>query len=381
VSRSNPKSFQHASVAVPPCRSHLRDIRAPRPMGPGRGMSRVRFTVAASTALLVALAMVASSAFAADETPNITSRDLRITGFELQDGNLRRDVGEFTINIADCRTLVAENPEMTFVYTLSNDPPAGARYAIKLEPPQGSCSRTNPTTDGDGEGCTVLTESGTLTGRTVEQTVNARTLLQITDPAECLATSGDRDYRVLFIFSDRRFTGGAGGGSQEYDFTSIRGRLSTSRPNAPTLRSVSAGSRTLQLRWDAVDGADIRYRAYFSTEPFDGTANPEEVSGVSRSSTTVNTQIRIDGDQVVEGATYYVAVVALNTAGNPSSFSEIQQVVTQPTTDFFQLYKDGGGQEAGGHCSAASAPTSRTLALMLGLAFIATRSRKWRTSR
>lgn len=315
----------------------------------------VLFTLAAGTLLLSA-----STAFAEGETSNVTARTL--TGFTFSDDNANVAGGVYVVNIADCRDLIGDNPTLRFAWTLRTNPLTGARFGIKLQAPNTTCLTSTPAFDSSETDCDQLAADQSLTGTSVNVELNARDLFGISNADACLdGTTAVGDYRVYLIFSDPTTTTT----ETRYDNSPMRVTLDTTRPATPAIRSLQAGGTSIVVRFES--GDDDRHRAYYSTEPFAGGSVPEALTGVSRSGITSSSSVRIDGGAVQEGRTYYVALVRVDDNGNESLLSAVQEVITAPTTDFWEAYQGAGGGEAGGYCAAGAGGRGARGGLMFAL--------------
>lgn len=335
-----------------------------------RGLSALR-------AALVACVLGLGSGAMAQSTVNIESRSL--LDITLTDGNANASAGEFTINIRDCRRLVADNPDMVFQWRLRSLNPVSPRFGIKLERPQRTCNRTSPAREPDDENCLVLTDDTSLSGQTVQQSISARTLLDLNAPDDCTTLDpGARDYRMIFVFTDPRFVEGLTTVT-EFDFSPIRIILDNQRPQTPTVTGLSAGGSSVVVSIEPLDESNVTYRALYSTEPFDVTTPPETLTGVTRSPATASSSIRIESG-IQADRTYYVAVIAIDRVGNESFASAPQTVTTVPTVDFWEAYRNAGGGETGGFC-ASGGPPGRVPVWMAPLALLALRRRREEVAR
>jgi hypothetical protein len=333
-----------------------------------KGSRYGRWFVALGISALSAVGMQGDAV--ADGTVNVSSRSL--LDVTLEDGNARPSSGEYTVNIRDCRRIITDNPDFVFEWRLRSLNPSSPRFGIKLEQPGVSCNRTSPAREPDDDDCLVLTDDASLTGTNVQQTIGARTFFGITDPADCsVGTQSSRDYRMLMVFTDPRFVEGLATTS-EFDFSAIRVILDNRRPATPTVSSVQAGGSSIVVRYEALDDANTTYRALYSTELFDTSGPPEQITGVSRTATTTGSSVRIEGSSIQPNQTYFVSLVAIDRVGNESFASAPQEIVTVPTIDFWEAYQGAGGVEAGGYCSATPGRGAGWW-WMVGLALLTTR--------
>jgi hypothetical protein len=66
------------------------------------------------------------------------------------------------------------------------------------------------------------------------------------------------------------------------------------------------------------------------------------------------------------GLNYAVAVATVDTLGNVGPLSEIECGTPRPVTDFFEAYRDAGGDAGGGFCAIGHSRQSGALVFMLG---------------
>lgn len=151
--------------------------------------------------------------------------------------------------------------------------------------------------------------------------------------------------------------------------------VDTIRPSAPSGLTAAATENTLVVEFEASPDSDInRYFVYWSTSPFDGGQDPDNLTlqrkpiGEEPSGTVT---VTLD-----PGADVYVAVVAEDFAGNLSDLSGVVPASVTETNDFWEQYKKAGGAEDGG-CSTAtgSASSAWLVFVMLGLVGIGRRRR------
>ncbi|MBU6162910.1 MAG: fibronectin type III domain-containing protein, partial [Myxococcales bacterium] len=145
--------------------------------------------------------------------------------------------------------------------------------------------------------------------------------------------------------------------------------LNLSRPIAPTLDSVGAGENSISVEWSlpSTDNETDDYIVYYSESELVAGDFPEETVGARSQSAVTESVTLTDGVQV--DRTYNVAVVMLDSDGNRSVLSNVEQAVTTPTRDFYEQYLASGGVEQGGLCSSARVPDGGMMgaAAVLGL--------------
>jgi MYXO-CTERM domain-containing protein len=287
--------------------------------------------------------------------PTIASAQFQVTtaevlDLELEDGNTDTSNSRYTLNIRDCATAVEDNQEITFRWTFNVSAPSSTKYAIKLQPPGATCTFSTTTIDGDQENCRLIAASDDLNGTSVSLDITIQNLLGFSDSNACLTegvTSGE--YIMGIIYTNPNDTT-AGDDANDFVNEPIEVTLRLSRPDAPTLDEVSAGESTLSASWTSNVESIDEYLVFYSTTEFAEGTIPEAVSGST--SSALATSIDISSGLSVN-RTYYVGVVNVDEYGNRSPLSNVLDVQTAPTLDFFEEYLSAGGVEQGGYCSAA----------------------------
>ena len=319
-----------------------------------RQLSAVLAGACASAAMLVA-----SPAFA-----QFAVSDRDILDLELEDGNEDTSNARWTVNIADCLVLIDENPEVTLQWKFGTSPPNNTKFAIKLQPPGSTCSFTSTTVDADQEGCILLAASDDLNGTTVSRAITLQALLGVSDTQACFAND-DNEYILGIIYTNPSDTT-PGDDANDFVNSQISVDLNLSRPIAPTLDAVSAGENSILVEWSlpSADNETDDYIVYFSESEMVAGDFAEETTGLRAQAAIAESVTLTDGVEV--DRTYNVAVVMLDSDGNRSVLSNVEQAVTTPTRDFYEQYLASGGVEQGGLCSSTRVPDGG----MLGAAAI-----------
>ncbi len=152
--------------------------------------------------------------------------------------------------------------------------------------------------------------------------------------------------------------------------------LQFSEPAPPVNVTVAPGNEKLVVGWSAGSGGAVNAYNYsvhvYSQEcGADLTANPTCTPSFNRVYGQVSGNSYSAGG-LVNYTKYYVTVIAYSQAGNPSIDSAPAVEGTPlPTTDFWQAYKEAGGQEKGG-CAGGPAGAVGLLGVV---AFLALRRR------
>lgn len=317
-------------------------------------------TIFALTLALLPASAMAQSTSTRVAKAEVLSRDL------FPDSNVSGRV--HTANIATCRTMVADNVDLRLKWTLKTAfSDTSLLYALKAQRPGQTCSTASADIEND-EQCVVLELNKAIgSGNEFSFDVNARTLLGISDPAECEGRT--ENYDVIFVLPFVPLTGS--GDTKTHEPDALRIRLETVRPNAPGEVSVTSGQSSLYVEWSAPSAAD-GYQVYVSNTPFAEGDIPEDVDA-RRHNVSSGTSLRVTSG-IQANQVYYVGVTTLDKAGNESLISPIATVSTEPTIDFWEDYLNNGGRETGGYCQSMPASEGGILALMLGLGLLWRRS-------
>lgn len=150
---------------------------------------------------------------------------------------------------------------------------------------------------------------------------------------------------------------------------SIPVNFATANPTPPSGLVLAAGDQHLKVSWSAGDAAekiatyDVHVLA--ADAGLDLSKYADRVSAV----TSADVQKTDDGTLLQDDVPYTVQVVATDSYGNISDPSAGATGTPRHILDFYNLYRDEGGNAAGGHgCSSAGAATwIAALALLVGL--------------
>jgi MYXO-CTERM domain-containing protein len=281
----------------------------------------------------------------------------------LEDGNTNTSSAEFTLNIRDCRSLLASNPEVTLRWRSAAAALPSYRYAVKLQPPGGTCNVNETGIDGNQTDCRLLISERDLTGSDVGVRLTLQNLLGITNPDDCLQEDADQRWVASLIHTNPNDLT-PGDGANDFVNSPITVVLSRRRPSTPTLDSATAGQSTISVRWTDEAESDS-YVVFYAAEGLLAGELPELVSG-ARSRTSLSTSATLS-DGIAVDQQWQVAVSSVNGVGNRSALSNVLDVTTSPTEDFFDRYLQAGGVEQGGYCGVAG-HGSPAGASVLGLA-------------
>ena len=271
-----------------------------------------------------------------------------ITGTSLKVDNTTSDYateldsGVYKINISECEELFLDNPILVFKWEAEITDKTDARYSIKLQREDGSCSKDLE--DGNEDGCVQLADPTSLTSTSTTIIYENKRFLDImgdTNLTEC--DSKDLNSIIYLIVKEGEETE-----VYENPFTI---RVNTMRPECPTDLEVEAGETTLSVTWTNPDNETDcdEMRVYYSVDEFSTATKPETLGSYEKISN--GTCGESDTGEVTSGVsvdnTYYVSVSTIDEFGNPSLFCEVKTIQTSPVDDFFEVYKNRGGGEEG----------------------------------
>lgn len=119
-------------------------------------------------------------------------------------------------------------------------------------------------------------------------------------------------------------------------------------PGTPGNVLVSPGEENLKVSWEKPGDEDIgSYRIYYRLEGSEDEPSYQTEENGERETYTLTGLVNYE--------TYEVWVVALDESMNEGEPSEIMTGMPEPVQDFYEAYKDAGGQEQGGFCFVATA--------------------------
>lgn len=322
------------------------------------------FTVA--MCFLVSLLAGPSVATAQSTSTLVSSAELT-TDADFDDSNISGRI--WIANIETCRALLGDDEALTFRWELKTAyTDQDLRYAIKLEQPEGDCD-TNSAGQENAETCEFIASNQRVSSSTIfEVDVFPSRIFDFSGPDDCF-TEIDGAYDLILVLPRVAVIDDG----DEFEPDVIRIRLDTDRPDPPPgAVDVSGGESSIEVNWDEATEGD-QYRIYASTTPFSAGDLPEVITGASTATVTGTSGTIRSG--VTANQTYYIGVVSIDDSGNESVLSQVTVVTTQPTTDFWEAYREAGGVESGGHCSQSNAPMSGGLIAMLALGLCVVRRR------
>lgn len=273
-------------------------------------------------------------------------------------------------NIRDCRDEVGDDWTFTITFNQNNYNDSGTRpeYALKIETESGACSADIAQ---DTDTCRLVKTPVTIPSTFQvqwETTFNA--FAGIDSREACLDLSGTISLVVVSTLVTGTGDDDEGDGDPITDRYAVNFR--TTRPDAPTGLSVTAGEDNLRVAFTAPEDAptDATYNVYVSANPdlLAAGASPEEAedSGARRVTGSASQTIAVDSGLSVD-TTYTIAVVTVDEDGNESLLSETTTATTTPTLDFYELYRDAGGADEGGLLCATAQPGRSAAPGALGL--------------
>ncbi len=275
----------------------------------------------------------------------------KIEGANSLEGQLEdRFTEDYLINYADCFTYLGEYAETDtdadatsgtsgvrprFIVKWSLTALTGYDYSVKV----GSCSDTGSISDEETDACRYV-----VTKTSLDSYTNNELIVDFTDLLQNGCDEGDTGDATLYFFvqyGDDTTTKKVQTVKFSYDFEA---------PLTPTELAVEGGEGNMKVSWtDDVNSDEVTYRLYWSDASFDENGL-EEVKTKGDISTT---SYQIGSLEI--GTTYYVGVVAVDKFDNESVLSQLATGSPVNVSDFWESYKQSGGQEEGGFCFVATA--------------------------
>jgi hypothetical protein len=317
-------------------------------------------TCAATAALLVVLL----SGAAASAQANLT-----IT-YNEDYGDTDTD-GKVILNIRECKENLQRSVDFQFAFGNEALVNTGQQYALYRDVTGTACdvSDSDSALPSDTEECDRVQESQNTTASESFNDLTLSEWLDIDNSDDCEV---DPEYTPrLFVAFE---TVNVASFEEGYSATTFDFDLETERPsNAASDITVTGGQSSIKVSFASEDDDDLTYNVYYGTADFTSGAKPEDIEGTFHVRRDVSSGVTIEsGIQVNQ--VYNVTVVTVNAAGNESLISEglVVQASTQPTDDFYELYRDAGGQDGGFDCSVSGTPhRSHGAPLALGLGLLA----------
>jgi hypothetical protein len=312
-------------------------------------------------ATLLALLAPAAAAYAQDNLTITYQEDFGDT----------ETAGKVFLNLRDCKENL--NRAIDFQLVFANRAlGSNEQYALYQDFTGTACTINDADAfPDDTDDCDRVQEAR---NNTASEAYNAYTLAQwlnISQRADCETVPANNP-RLFVAYQ----TTDATDGTLTYAAEGFTFDLDVVRPtSAASDLTVTAGQSSIRVNFTATDADDLTFNVYYSTSPIEPGQKPEDLGAAYSVREGVTDGVTLnDGIQV--NATYYVALVTANANGNETLFTEdlIATVVTQPTDDFYELYRGAGGQDTGFQCAAAPGHSPRglaPLAFALGLTALA----------
>jgi hypothetical protein len=212
---------------------------------------------------------------------------------------------------------------------------SGFDYAVKI----GSCSDTDSISDEETDSCRYVVTRTDLDGYS-----NNELYVELPDMLgdECEAGSTG-DASLYFYFQDGDFT-------ETKIVEIVEFEWDYEAPVPPGQVDVSEGENNLKVSWtDESNSGDITYHVYWDTASF----TVSDLDEVSKKKDLTAKSYTITG--LTLGTEYFVGVVSVDDFDNESGLSPLASATPVNVDDFWEQYKDGGGNEQGGFCFVATA--------------------------
>lgn len=323
------------------------------------GVHAHRYTLVA----LLLMTLAGIPAASAQTTTSTTAANVEITEFIWDSGTANLNLtkaatNEYLINKAECYEILELGSVPTGCSTATTSATSSSTKEFSL--------RGN-LTDADGSDIEIWVGSGCGTSDT---TGNAAA----TDCHEVLAktTIANAKAKQPWVFKSTELLGTScttvskdvyfyvtDVGATTPRTARVNVELDVTPPSAPTLTGAAAGERNVDLTWDKVSDSDLdEYVVYYGTSTF-----TSDTGTASRTFGGTSTSGKVDG--LTNGTTYYFGIVAVDTAGNASSFcttADLVDAVPVEVFDGWEYYRANGGPEEGGYCYVATAAWNTPLA-------------------
>ncbi len=338
---------------------------------------RIMSTRACASALAALGALAcAAPAFALTPTTGTEVTLTQVSGFsryvyQLDDAQTTAFMG-----VDECVDAIEQDAELTVQFTTSRsftdvlaDDLFEAAYTFSVDR-----DSTTAVSCAGNEVCTTLDrdEDLTITTTAIQVSLSARELFQISDPVDCATVEDDAEFFVRLTWDADRSTEGA------FSTADMRFVLDTTRPDAPTSVTALATESTVSVSWEDSSSGDLdEYALVYATASFSGGVLPTEVTEALSSAKLQRVADNESNSQDVTAdltpeVTLYVALAARDEAGNYSELSDAVETTVVDTIDFWEAYREAGGQEEGGYCAHTPAGSpGRAPWLMMLFGFVA----------
>lgn len=268
----------------------------------------------------------------------------------------------------ECEKAALDNPTFSARFTTTTDLTLNDANGSPLIQPAYAFSATDvgdrsPTCTDAESMCSELPSDDVVVSSTlVEITTSFSEITNITATSACEGL--EEEYFIRMTFNSNTVTPTI----QKVDARIVIDAVS---PEPPASFTATATDAQIEVTWEDSPSGDVSaYQVVYSTSPFSGGVTPDEVDGdVKRANATDNSSnTNTVTASLTAGETVYVALAAVDEAGNVSVLLDPIEVTVVETVDFWDAYKAGGGAEEGGYCAAAPASPASPAPLGLGLA-------------
>jgi hypothetical protein len=232
------------------------------------------------------------------------------------------------------------------------------KYAVKV----GTCDTAQSITSDETDTCFyAVLDTDLTTFSSIEFDVEVRKLIGTFDGAtetslSCDSVTGTTgESRVYFQIQQ-------GDDTATLYTHEILIQFDYAAPSAPTNLEAEPGEANVKLTWtDELNAneSDVRYQVYYASESFD----EGDLDNVFSTDTMSTTDAQVE--DLDNGEAYFFRVVALDDYDNVSDLSEELEAQPIPVNDFFEQYKEAGGQETGGYCGISDTPSPWSAFLVL----------------
>ena len=306
-------------------------------------LSRLGLSLAMCLGLLSPLDAAASTA--KDWT---TASSLTATSFDSAD--------TLAMNISRCRGLFdISTGEVSFLFTLSATAEISPDAVFTIKYAKGNESCNDKSLDAEpSDACISIANKQPLTASSspidVRRAVDSLSSATNADACENLNESA----YLYLIVSDPTAAGIENIYTVKYTLN-----FRTTRPDAPSGLTATAGGESIKVSWDATKGA-TSYKIYYGTEGIvmsEG-ATPESLKGVSAATRSTNSSTL--KDKITSDKTYRISVTSVDANGNESLLGEVITTDTVASKDFWQSYREENADVDGGFCFIATAAYGST---------------------
>ncbi|MBQ9242476.1 MAG: hypothetical protein IJ165_04515 [Proteobacteria bacterium] len=306
-------------------------------------LSRLGLSLAMCLGLLSPLDAAASTA--KDWT---TASSLTATSFDSAD--------TLAMNISRCRGLFdISTGEVSFLFTLSATAEISPDAVFTIKYAKGNESCNDKSLDAEpSDACISIANKQPLTASSspidVRRAVDSLSSATNADACENLNESA----YLYLIVSDPTAAGIENIYTVKYTLN-----FRTTRPDAPSGLTATAGGESIKVSWDATKGA-TSYKIYYGTEGIvmSAGATPESLKGVSSATSSTNSSTL--KDKITSDKTYMISVTSVDANGNESLLGEVITTDTVASKDFWQSYREENADVDGGFCFIATAAYGST---------------------